>query len=936
MDTPSTSVSGAIGRSTKKKKVPDRKKTGTTDSRDFARTPPILIKVNSWMSTIEVDCNRSSPDFPGFDNENDPPYNLISNTYFLKDKDELEQYYTISDSISEILVKINKSFMDLSPGTRRRKFSNIIEQDLDNCDIVLPSPENENKKEFCKYLQLMKPTDKKKSVIIVQNRHSKRIKNLSQQELEKKSRTLISDQENDSINKSEEKLLEHKAPPKPPDKIDVIDFDGIAEENWFKELANRKPKRTAVKRKSNVSVEDLMSAEFSEAEKETNIPARTEEELFDSNNNRSKSRGPAIKRNSVDALIDSVIKNKSNRRAKSNKRLNGAQIKNGLNGKAKEIEENDLINIKTRSMEPIINNNEIKDLTQTAKTNDQALINEPAKVGKRKANNSKQASKVKGPGFKIRLSSAKRGRNTNSNTSTKSAPKPRQAKRKKNNSAINEKDFDIATNAIQEHINLLKKPENPAEIYLSESSCSEVEPETSFGSQLKNWPRKNSNLTIKKICIHESDPPSTANKSLERHDSAIQTDPEVQHEFHSQILNIQKTSDEDSEEELSEKSSSPPASDQFTDYAKQQTEDAKWINTKKQLENQNSITVNTGQGPILKIFYVDFDLVLCQELLVSFWYQSAPGNVLGAQDMWTSKGSIQRQPMPNNCTLKESLEMVACSYFSLAYIELWTKEHENYQQEVPVTNVYAVVYFWMKQYNGSVKKVLQLGNINGFADDIQYSIVKSSPKIVVSWHFTGNEMNRKKTYVYCYQVASDFQSICNVDNFEAVDHYVSSLHNIEGCDTLIMGCGENKITLWNIEGGRLAATIEMTEIKSPLATLWVKCDRGFLFTLQQCVDRELRLIAIHSMNHSWKRLASYKPPLVYDRLKGVCVENGVVLGFYDQGIVCWNAKTAEIVVENAGRTETEYISGNYLISVAGNEVNVQHAFISLLKLGYWN
>lgn len=40
-----------------------------------------------------------------------------------------------------------------------------------------------------------------------------------------------------------------------------------------------------------------------------------------------------------------------------------------------------------------------------------------------------------------------------------------------------------------------------------------------------------------------------------------------------------------------------------------------------------------------------------------------------------------------------------------------------------------------------------------------------------------------------------------------------------------MGCGENKITLWNLDRGYVLATIEMLDIKSPLSTLWVKCDR---------------------------------------------------------------------------------------------------------------
>lgn len=41
--------------------------------------------------------------------------------------------------------------------------------------------------------------------------------------------------------------------------------------------------------------------------------------------------------------------------------------------------------------------------------------------------------------------------------------------------------------------------------------------------------------------------------------------------------------------------------------------------------------------------------------------------------------------------------------------------------------------------------------------------------------------------------------------------------------------------------------------------------QGFLFTLQECENNELRLIAINGLNHSWKRLATYNPPTEFNR-----------------------------------------------------------------------
>ncbi|XP_060522562.1 uncharacterized protein LOC132699717 [Cylas formicarius] len=352
--------------------------------------------------------------------------------------------------------------------------------------------------------------------------------------------------------------------------------------------------------------------------------------------------------------------------------------------------------------------------------------------------------------------------------------------------------------------------------------------------------------------------------------------------------------------------------------------------SQRQKKYQHSIAFVRENGVVVKSFYVDYTLILCQELRVSFWTQTALGNVLGAQNMWIPKGTVPRLLMGNKCTFKESMEMVISTETNVAYLELWMKEHASDVRQRPVADVFAIVYFWKNRQNGLEKKALQLENINGFADDVQYSVLKNTPKIIVSWHSAGTDIGNKKTFVHCYHLATDYQTVANISEFESVEHYVSSLHNIEDCDGLVMGCGENKITLWNLEYGYVVATIAMTEIKSPLCTLWVKSDRGFLFTLQQCVDRELRLVAINGINHSWKKLASYVPPEQYDRLKGVCVENGIILGFYDQGILCWNAQTGEPIVEES-QSETEYVSGKYVISIVNDQVNVRHAVTHLLS-----
>ncbi|CAH1964907.1 unnamed protein product [Acanthoscelides obtectus] len=356
------------------------------------------------------------------------------------------------------------------------------------------------------------------------------------------------------------------------------------------------------------------------------------------------------------------------------------------------------------------------------------------------------------------------------------------------------------------------------------------------------------------------------------------------------------------------------------------------VKTKATKKQSHSIYIDKENGSILKAFYVDYNLVICQERCVSFWMQTSLGHVLGSQDMWIPRGAAQRITLKQHqCIEKESMEMVLSTEATVAYIELWTKEHQSEMRQRPVADVFATVYFWKQRQKGIEKKVLQLENINGFADDVQYSVMKCVPKIVVSWHCASDDNMPKRTLIHCYDMAPDYQTVSNIYDIEPVQHYVSSLHNVEDCENLIMGCGENKITLWNIEHRSKIATIELSEIKTPLSTLWVKCDRGFLFALQQCLDRELRLIAINGLNNSWKKLASYYPPSGFDRLRGVCIENGMLLSFYDSGVLCWNAETGEPVEEIP--LETELIpAGKYVIFLEDTRVIVKHVMTHLMSI----
>ncbi|KAK9888235.1 hypothetical protein WA026_000502 [Henosepilachna vigintioctopunctata] len=348
--------------------------------------------------------------------------------------------------------------------------------------------------------------------------------------------------------------------------------------------------------------------------------------------------------------------------------------------------------------------------------------------------------------------------------------------------------------------------------------------------------------------------------------------------------------------------------------------------------NSHFISFKNENGSVQNAIYIDFNLILIQEFVVSLWNQTALGNVLGAQNLWIFNGCVKKLILNKECIRKKSLEMVISTDACVAYVELWTKEHKSDIRQGPVADIFATVYFWTQKSNKMDRKVLQLENINGFADDVQYVVLKPSLNIVVSWHCVVD--NNKITQIRVYTLASDFQTIINARAMSKVEHYVSSLHNIEDCEELLMGCGDHKITLWNIEHGYIVASIELCDIKLSLSTLWVKCDRGILFTVQQCVDGELRLIAINGRSHSWKQLKSYKPPDSFERIQNVYIENGVLISFYEEGILCWKAQTGEQIVEEIhNETDVEYFpSAKYLIMITKKNVCIRHALTHLLTV----
>lgn len=249
----------------------------------------------------------------------------------------------------------------------------------------------------------------------------------------------------------------------------------------------------------------------------------------------------------------------------------------------------------------------------------------------------------------------------------------------------------------------------------------------------------------------------------------------------------------------------------------------------------HSIRISSESGAIVQAFYVDFNLIIVQESTVTFWTQSALGNILGTHNMWVPKGKATRLVLDNGCVQKESREMVTSVENSIAYIELWTKEHKSDKREIPVADVFAAIYFCRQRQNGVFKKVLQLENIKSSTEDVRYVVMANSRDIVVSWRMVRGD--EKVTMIRCYSLAADYQTVDVIKEVESVDHCVWSLHNIEGSDDLVVGWGENMVTLWNLEFGYVIATVEILENFPLSSPLWVKCDRVILHNSILSIDK---------------------------------------------------------------------------------------------------
>ncbi|XP_022900360.2 GRIP and coiled-coil domain-containing protein-like [Onthophagus taurus] len=349
-------------------------------------------------------------------------------------------------------------------------------------------------------------------------------------------------------------------------------------------------------------------------------------------------------------------------------------------------------------------------------------------------------------------------------------------------------------------------------------------------------------------------------------------------------------------------------------------------NTDDCFDISNSIRIDYAKGKVLGAHYIGYNLVLVQEQLVSFWTQSPLGNMLGAQNLWVSKGSVQRLPLDNNYTkCKESRQVVVnFDNKSCAYIELWTKEHKSEKRELPLADVFATVYFWTNSQQELNKKLLQLANIKGNIEDVQYVVLRNSRKIIVSW-VENHSPSSLTTTITCYTLSPDYQAVLNVLEMTSVNHYIRSLHTMGDYGNFVVGFGENILILWELEYGEVFETVEINQKYANPKLLWLERDRGLLFFVQyHSFQRILMLVAVNGYSKESKRLQVFRIPIGYDELKGLCVDNNMLGAVFENGLICWNIKTGDEIIAELSSHSNLMPSNKHVIEIRSDVVEVSH------------
>lgn len=695
----------------------------------------------------------------------------------------------------DVFYSANRGKYSHPKAIKRRKVvqTPVIEKDVSkseelDSDVAL-SPENEQKKELCSYLQLMKPTDKK-TVMILQNRRSTRVKNLSlmqeKRELEKKLREEHSEDttDNNSLSKvpslqsiadvndelEKQPVTEYFHFPRPRDdlKDTVTDFEDAIEEDWFKdwkEQANKKliaaqslngvpdkkvendvsttinlNKRTCVMNQENVSSENKAKSIKNNGNQKKKVQSKGKDSYKAENGVQTKQDKNGYKEASSQDSCNS-LKTSSSESDHFILPKPPLHLMTGVCDFADAIKDNvDLIKDKSDCMMPLTSENKssktaIKELKKTSsetstvennkdlsKDNNSSKISNSiktkGKLKKKKKKSKKLLLLCRSSSFKIKLVTKKKNSVSPNKSSKSSNRKTSNLPSRNDNFSSPAQSSKVITEENQtKKENLKETPplspkkrksvteslpksplkdtnENPLESDGDKKIVDTFPPITESPKRsdlpplTRNSPKKNLFTPPKKEELEngEDSHPSTI-MAIFKYDSNLTTNllkPDENDGFYSQILNIEKGSEEDmvmmNGEIIDNRAQSPterltsstgltktcttpnssrdelPQSPNFISFKKDTSikplhrclksskqkglpanpetanSPTNWASgspSQKQKKDEHSIHISMEDGAVLKIFYMEFNLVLCQEMVVSFWTQTALGNVLG-------------------------------------------------------------------------------------------------------------------------------------------------------------------------------------------------------------------------------------------------------------------------------------------------------------------
>lgn len=620
-------------------------------------TPSTLHKVKTWINSLNKlnnDVNSNSDegdlDFYGFDNKSDNKH----------DKHEgVRQYRRPCITSPNRQSEIKKHS---HPKAIKRKkvihFDSQSSSKSNKSEFDNPlSPESEKKKELCSYLQLMKPTDKK-TVMILQNRRSVRVKNLSmlqeKREMEKKLREENSEtsHENDG---SRLEIFENcnddgfKFPAPQSSLLKTFrDFSEEMDGDWFRGWKTQSFDQTC-KVNGNSAQTSIKSSRMDDSGINSHKDKSSDEFKLP--------QPPPLFAKSVCDFAETIqkevlpfgdVEERLTRSSKS--QVNGKNVTemklsipfSNLGG--------NFLKSQTTVLEEKFSSPLITKGDNILKTS----IVDSSKSKKKKFKNSKSPIKFQSS-FKIKLVPKKKSSPIKVNSDITQKPELTTLKVKKENLKVqsNSKKKEVKLNDELPKVPL--KDTNDNQDLLPHEKCFAAKPLP---------------LETESTAIEEPQSRILAVFTYKEGTKSQQTTSEAKTEFLSQIMDIEKSSDDEDTMSLNGREHTSPVTSvrspepleqcnvpptpfiafnndkpdkPLHGYLTLSTKPTRtaieplqspgnWVlasPSSRQKRDQHSIRVEKTDGQLLNIFYVDYNLIVCQEYLVSFWTQTALGNVLG-------------------------------------------------------------------------------------------------------------------------------------------------------------------------------------------------------------------------------------------------------------------------------------------------------------------